>query len=81
MTIEKIQEMLKTLLYYDNCEIVHKIRGEHHTFSLSYAKESHTFQLENIETKQIENYKDLESISLALLQIIKSGATKINTDP
>jgi len=69
--------MLETLLYYDNSEIIHKIHSENHTFSLSYSKERQAFQLKNNETGNIENYTDLEDISLTLYNIINANKKEV----
>ncbi|MDY0944229.1 hypothetical protein [Priestia megaterium] len=77
MTITKIKDMLETLLYYDNSEIIHKIHSENHTSSLSYSKERQAFQLKNNETGNIENYTDLEDISLTLYNIINANKKEV----
>ena len=73
----KIKDMLETLLYYDNSEIIHKIHSGNHTLSLSYSKERQAFQLKNNETGNIENYTDIESISLTLYNIINANEKEV----
>ncbi|MBM6602428.1 hypothetical protein [Priestia megaterium] len=77
MTMTKIKDMLETLLYYGNSEIIHKIHSGNRTFSLSYSKERQAFQLKNNETGNIENYTDIESISLTLYNIINANEKEV----
>ncbi|WP_280161075.1 hypothetical protein P5491_027065 (plasmid) [Priestia megaterium] len=76
MTIIKIKEMLETLLQYEDSEITHTICSVNNTFSLSYSKERQAFQMKNIETGNIENYTDIEDISLTLYNIINANKKK-----
>jgi len=70
MTIIKIEEMLETLLRYEDSEITHTICSKNNTFSLSYSKELKNFQLKNVETGHIERFTDVETTSVALYRII-----------